>query len=410
MTELPRVEPAEMQRLIETLGAIGEQPAGGIIRHVYDQAWVAARGQLAEWMREARLDVREDAVGNLFGRIQGQTDRTVLTGSHIDTVVLGGRYDGALGVLAALAALKLLEQHQGTPRKSLEMVVLCEEEDSRFHANFWGTRGILGLIQPDELDSLKDEAGISLGQAMREVGLEPHRYAEAIRRDLDAFIELHIEQGRILFDERVPLGIVDTITGLYRFRVTVEGRADHAGTTPMDLRRDALQAALQIASEMTRIVSDAGRPAVLTHGWWDVRPGAWNIVPGLVHFSVDLRHPDEDSKQRLAAVIRSRGEEIGRERGVRIAYEVVGDILPMDLDAGLKGVLAEAAAECGVAWKPMISGAGHDSQVMATGVPTAMLFVPSVEGRSHSAAEYTTPEDAARGATVLAAALRRLAY
>jgi allantoate deiminase len=398
-----------MERLVNWLGQFGEQPGGGIIRHVYDGAWSAARNALMQEMRDAGLDVREDAVGNVFGRIEGESSRVILTGSHIDTVVLGGRYDGALGVLSALAALRALTT-RGKPKKSVEMVALCEEEDSRFHANFWGSRGILGLIDQAELEALVDQDGVSIGTAMRDAGFPPERYREAIRKDLDAFVELHIEQGRILYDEHLPLGVVDTITGLYRFRVTVEGRTDHAGTTPMDLRRDALQAALQISSEMTRIVSEAGRPAVVTNGWWDVQPGAWNIVPGLVHFSVDLRHPDEATKQRLAAEIKRRGEDIAGARGVSIAYEVVGDILPKDMDSALKGQLQAAADQLGVKWIPMVSGAGHDSQVMATGVPTAMLFVPSVDGRSHSAAEFTSPDDAARGATVLAAALQRLAY
>jgi len=404
------VEPSEMQRLVETLGVIGEQPGGGIIRHVYDSAWVAARQQLADWMRAAGLTVREDAVGNLFGRLEGESTRTILTGSHIDTVQLGGRYDGALGILTALAALSTLKQKASKPKKSLEMVALCEEEDSRFHCNFWGTRGMLGLISESEMDELRDEQGVSIGAAMREIGFPPEKYAEAIRDDLDAFVELHIEQGRILFDEGFSMGIVDAITGLYRFRVTVEGRTDHAGTTPMDLRRDAFQAAAYMAQQMTQIVEREGRPAVITNGWWEVLPGAWNIVPGLVHFSVDLRHPDEPTKQRLAAAVRQRGERIAAEHGVSVAYTVVGDVPPKDMDAGIKAHLQGAAEACGVQWIPMVSGAGHDSQVMATRVPTAMLFVPSFEGRSHSAAEYTTPEDAARGATVLAAALHRLAY
>jgi allantoate deiminase len=404
------IEPAEMDHLVSWLGQFGEQSAGGIIRHVYDEAWSAARRALIEAMAEAGLEVREDAVGNVFGHIEGESPRTVLTGSHIDTVALGGRYDGGLGVLSALAALRVLKRSGARPRKSLEMVALCEEEDSRFHCNFWGTRGILGLIQPEELEDLRDLDGITIGEAMRSAGFPPDRYKDAIRSDLDAFVELHIEQGRILFDEHVPLGVVDTITGLYRFRVTVEGRTDHAGTTPMDLRRDALQAAVHFSSEMTRMVSEAGRPAVVTNGWWNVEPGAWNIVPGRVEFSVDLRHPDEPTKQRLAAEIRRRGEDIARERGVSISYEVVGDVLPMDMDSSVKSQLQAAADACGVQWKPMISGAGHDSQVMATRVPTAMLFVPSVEGRSHSAAEFTSAEDAARGVTVLIAALQRLAY
>jgi allantoate deiminase len=404
------ISPGEMGHLVETLGAIGEQPGGGIIRHVYDPAWVAAREQLAEWMREAGLTVRGDAVGNLFGRLEGESPRTVLTGSHFDTVRLGGRYDGALGVLSALAALRVLRSTAGRPRRSLEMVALCEEEDSRFHANFWGTRGMLGLIEPAELDSLRDAAGLSIADAMRSVGLAPENFKAAIRADLDAFVELHIEQGRILADERMPLGIVDAITGLFRFRTTVEGRTDHAGTTPMDLRRDALQAAAHVATAMTAVVEKAGRPAVITNGWWDVQPGAWNIVPGLVNFSVDLRHPDEATKQRLAADVRRCGEQIAAERGVSVSYDVVSDVPPMGMDPNVKAELQAAAEARGVQWMPMVSGAGHDSQVMATRVPTGMLFVPSVEGRSHSAAEYTSADDAARGATVLAAALHRLAF
>lgn len=409
MTPSIRIEAAEMQHLVETLGVIGEQPGGGIIRHVYSPSWVAARQQLVQWMTEAGLHVREDAVGNLFGRIEGDSPRTVLTGSHVDTVVLGGRYDGALGVLSALAALRALRP-LGKPKRSLEMVVLCEEEDSRFHANFWGTRGILGLIDAAELTALVDADGITIADAMRSVGLDPERYREAIRGDLDAFIELHIEQGRILFDEGLRLGIVDTITGLYRFKTIVKGRTDHAGTTPLDLRLDALQAAVAMSSSMSSLVAAEGRPAVVTNGWWNVQPGAWNIVPGLVEFSVDLRHPSEPVKQRLAAAIRAECERVAAERGVAVSFELASDILPCDMHADVKAALTAAADALDVQWIPMVSGAGHDSQVMATRVPTAMLFVPSKDGRSHSAAEYTSAEDAARGATVLAEALRRLAF
>jgi len=398
-----------MQHLVETLGAIGEQPGGGIVRPVYSPAWVTAREQLATWMREAGLVVRGDAVGNLFGRISGETERTVLTGSHFDTVKLGGRYDGALGVLAALAALRALLKEGFRPRKSLEMVALCEEEGSRFHSNFWGTRGILGLIGPPELDDLRGDDGVSIREAMRSVGLAPDEFQQAVRDDLDAFVELHIEQGRILYDEGLPLGVVRTITGLYRFLATVEGRTDHAGTTPMDLRRDAFQAAAEMAVEMTRIVSAVGRPAVVTTGYWDVQPGAWNIVPGLVRFGVDLRHPDEAVKQRLGSEIRAAGEAVAARRGVTVQYEMVGDVPPNDMHPEIRSAITGAAEALGVRFIDMVSGAGHDSQVMASRVPTGMLFVPSVDGRSHSAAEFTSPEDAARGATVLAATLRRLA-
>jgi allantoate deiminase len=399
-----------MQRLVETLGQYGEQPGGGIIRPVYSPAWKAAQTQIGEWFAEAGLQVREDAVGNLFGRLEGESSRTVLTGSHIDTVLLGGRYDGALGVLSALAAVRALKQAAGKPRRSLEVVALCEEEDSRFHANFWGTRGMLGLIRASELHDLFDEDGTSIAEAMRDFGLPPEQYHEAVRTDLDAFVELHIEQGRILYDEQVPLGVVDTITGLYRYLTTVEGRTDHAGTTPMDLRRDALQAAIRMSAAVTELVEREGRPAVVTNGWWNVEPGAWNIVPGRALFSVDLRHPDEATKQRLAQTLQQTCDRIAAERGVTVRYELASDVLPMAMHDQVKHVLVSAIESHGLAYKRMVSGAGHDSQVMATRVPTGMLFVPSVDGRSHSPAEYTSPEDAARGASVLATALHQLAY
>ncbi len=400
-----------MERYVETLGAIGQQPEGGIVRPVYGPAWVEARRQLARWMQEAGLAVREDAVGNLFGRLRGADDqRTILAGSHVDTVRFGGKFDGAYGVLAALAALRTLHEVAGRPRRSLEVVALCEEEGSRFHANFWGTRGILGLIQPEELERLRDDDGTTIGEAMQAVGLPPDRFGEAARDDLDAFVELHIEQGRILYDERVEVGIVESITGIVQQLVVVEGRTDHAGTTPMDLRRDAFQGAAEMAREMTRLVERAGRPAVVTTGRWDVQPGAWNIVPGLVCFSIDLRHPDETTKQRLVAAAGERCRAIAAARGLGVRIETVQDVQPRAMAPGLREALRAAAEARGYRWRLMVSGAGHDSQVMAQRVPTAMLFVPSVDGRSHSAAEYTSPEDAARGATVLATALYRLAY
>ena len=410
-TQPIRIDAAILQEYVDTLGSIGWQAEGGITRPVYSAAWVQARGQVAEWMRAAGLEVRGDAVGNLFGRLRGRDEsRTILTGSHLDTVPLGGKFDGALGILAGLVALRSLLEQAGQPRRSLEVAALCEEEGSRFPAHYWGTRGMLGMIQADELERLRDDQGVTISEAMRTAGLSPERYREAVRRDVDAFLELHIEQGRVLFDERINLGIVQAITGLLNQWVTVKGRADHAGTTPMDLRLDALQGAAQMAIEITRLVEQEGRPAVVTLGKWEVKPGAVNVIPDEVNFSIDLRHPEEETKQRLATAIRTRCEAIARERGLAISSEITSDSLPSSMDPALQSVLIQAAETCGASWRAMPSGAGHDSQEMARHLATAMLFVPSVEGRSHSAAEYTRLEDAARGAAVLATALYRLAY
>jgi allantoate deiminase len=415
MTEILKnlhIDPSRLEQYIEMLGTIGLQAGGGIIRPVYSPAWVQARKQLAGWMSAAGLEVREDTVGNLFGRLRSTIDdtRTILTGSHIDTVKLGGRFDGALGILSALIALQTLREQAGKPQRSLEMVALCEEEGSRFQAHYWGTRGMLGLIHDKDLHALRDDDGLSIAEAMQAAGLSPERYREALRQDLDVFLELHIEQGRILYDEQINIGIVESITGLHRQLVTVLGRADHAGTTPMDLRRDAFQGAALMAIEITRMVEQKGRPAVVTMGKWEVRPGAVNIVPGEARFSIDLRHPDEATKQALVEVIRTTCETIAKQRGLSVSIETTGDSLPAHMDSQLQQVLVQSAQACGTTWKFMPSGAGHDSELMARRVPTAMLFVPSVEGRSHSAAEYTTLEDAVRGATVLATALYQLAY
>ncbi|HEY1353634.1 MAG TPA: M20 family metallo-hydrolase, partial [Ktedonobacteraceae bacterium] len=311
---------------IDRLGAIGRQEGGGITRPVYSPAWIEAQEQLAVWMRAAGLEVRQDAVGNLCGRLRGRDDsQTILTGSHLDTVPSGGRYDGALGILAGLVALRALGARVGQPRRSLEVVALCEEEGSRFPAHYWGTRALLGLIEPDELERLRDEGGTGIAQAMRAAGLRPERYRQAIRQDLDAFLELHIEQGRVLFDERIDLGIVQAIVGLQQRWIRVSGRADHAGTTPMDLRRDALLGAAQMAGDITRLVEQEGRPAVCTLGKWEVRPAAMNVVPETVQFSLDLRHPDEGTKQRLAAAIWARCQAVAQERGLTVVSELLSD-------------------------------------------------------------------------------------
>jgi allantoate deiminase len=405
------VDASTLQHYIEVLGAIGQQPEGGIVRPVYSPAWVEAREQLATFMHAAGLDVREDAMGNLFGRLHGSDEsHTILTGSHFDTVPLGGKFDGALGILAGIVALQALHENLGQPRRSLEVVALCEEEGSRFPAHCWGTKGLLGRIDPAELEEIRDAQGITIAEAMRAVGLAPERYREAIRTDVEAFFELHIEQGRILFDEGINLGIVTAITGLQHLWITVKGRADHAGTTPMDLRHDALQGAAYMAVEVTHLVEQAGRPAVVTMGKWEVKPGAVNVVPGEVSFSVDLRHPEEEILQRLSATIRAQCEAIAQKRHLSISIEITGKSLPRKMDPGLQAELVKAAETCEATWKWLPSGAGHDSQIMARHLPTAMLFVPSVEGRSHSAAEYTTTGDAARGASVLATALSLLAY
>jgi len=355
----------------------------------------------------------------------------------------GVREDGHVGIVHRL---EHASRHRGTVHlesrmdrgddiiKSIqELLVVVESpvgQDIRLDAFEDPKAGALG-VEPVDLvvllehrlarDSRRVESGL------RVVGGDDHRVLLQKRlrptggmhqafdlpvggRPIHAFFELHIEQGRILFDEGIDLGIVTAITGLQHLWITVKGRADHAGTTPMDLRRDALQGAAQMALELTHLVEQAGRPAVVTLGKWEVKPGAVNVVPGEVSFSVDVRHPEEETLQRLCAAIQARCEAIAQERHLSISIEITGKSLPRKMDPGLQAELVKAAEACGASWKWLPSGAGHDSQIMTRHLPTAMLFVPSVEGRSHSSDEYTTAEDAARGASVLATALSLLAY
>jgi allantoate deiminase len=367
MTGAVRVDERLLGTYVEELGRIGEVPGHGLFRFQYNAAWQQARDQLLQWIGEVGLEARVDAVGNVFGRLPGRSDRVVLTGSHVDTVPSGGRYDGALGVVGGLAALAALRE-QGTPERTLEVVALCEEESTRFTGNFFGTRARLGLVEP----------------------AEPER--------------------RVLADEGRQIGLVEVIPAITWQTVTVRGQQDHAGATPMDLRRDAFQAAAEMSRRITRLVEGEGRPAVLTTGRWEVEPGLPSIVPGLARFSVDLRHPDERVRDRLLADVDRTCGEVAAQHQVQV--EIVRDKHEeaATMDTGLLAVLRDAVDSCGVSWRSMPSGAGHDSQLMATRVPTAMVFVPSVEGRSHSPAEFTELADCVRGASVLATALHRLAF
>jgi allantoate deiminase len=389
-------------------GAVGKT---GVWRTVYSPEWSAAQDHVARWCTETGLEVTRDAVGTVWGRLVGtEGGPSIVTGSHVDSQTPGGRYDGALGVVAAVLAVRALKQRYGRPRRTIEVVSLCEEEGSRFQARFWGSRAIIGGIAPQEPDALLDENGISIAEAMRSVGLDPARIPGAARTDIDSFLELHIEQGPILEDAGVPVGVVRAITGIRHTSVELGGRSDHAGARPMSSRLDPVAGAAEVISGAIDDALRMGPPAVTTVGKIAVEPNLTAAVPDRVTFTIDARHPDAEPltllQQRHQTLLRS----VAERRGLKLNTRIMLDIPPCVCDPQLVGLLEVTARELGIPFMRMHSGAAHDSQLVAGRSKVAMIFVRSIGGRSHTPAEFTTPDDAAQGIQVLASTLHKLAY
>lgn len=396
------IDRALLERRLDELYAIGAEPDGGTYRPLYGEAWATGVDRVERWLKDAGLTTRRDAVGNLWGRAEGtENGKSVVTGSHIDTVRRGGRLDGALGIVAGLTAVETLLKDKGKPRRPLEVVAICEEEGSRFATNFWGSRAITGAI---------DDVDADIAAAMRERGLDPARIASAARDDIDTFLELHIEQGAVLESTRTSLAVVSAIAGTAHLEITVAGRRDHAGTTPMELRRDALAGAAAMIQAVESIARSLGQPAVATVGKIRAEPDQINVIPGRVIFTVDLRHSDLGARRALEQRIRSLCATIASERALGIDIRVLQERPPVAMDAHLRALLWRAAKDSGINATELVSGAGHDAQILAARCRVGMLFVPSIGGRSHCPEESTRPEDLQLGTTVLKRALQILAY
>jgi allantoate deiminase len=406
------VSPDEMEAYVVALAAFGAHGETGVWRTVYSREWVAATRQFKEWCAEADLEASEDAVGNIWGKLQGrEPGGSIVTGSHIDSQKPGGRYDGALGALAGLLALKLLHRRFGQPKKTLEVVALCEEESSRFPAaNFWGSRAITGRISPTDAHTLLGYDGESMAEAMVEAGYEVTAIPSARRTDIDTFIELHIEQGPILEQLDIPVGIVTSITGIRHIVVTLEGIQNHAGAFPMDLRHDPMACASEIISGVINTAHRMGRPAVTTVGRINVYPNGPGVIPGRVEFTIDARHPDSERRNILYARHEALIAEVATRHDIRVSTLITIDQHPRQCDPELVEVFEAAAHGQGISTVRVHSGAAHDAQQMGAIARPMMLFVRSKDGRSHTPEEYSSPEDIAHAVEVLAAGLHDLAY
>lgn len=412
MTAEIQIDAANIDRYITDLAGFGAYGETGVWRTVYSPEWVAAQGQIASWCAEIGLEVRQDAVGNVWGKLAGsEPGKSIVSGSHIDSQRPGGRFDGALGVISALAAIRVLKEQFGTPKRTLEVVSLCEEEASRFPAsNFLGSRAITGAITPEDAETMMGYDGETMADAMRDVGLDHSRLPDARRDDIDTFIELHIEQGPILEQAGVPVGVVPAINGIRHYVVELTGRADHAGARPMDLRRDPMAGAAEITLGVIDTALRMGRPAVTTVGRMQVEPNGPAIVPERVTFTIDARHSDPATRDRLYQAHEDWIRAVATRRGLDAGWSITTDLPPLVCDTGIVETLQSAASEQNVPFLTMPSGAVHDTQRMANIARVAMIFVQSKGGRSHTPAEFTTTEDAVAGIKVLAGALHQLAY
>lgn len=412
MVDRITIDPEIVEHYLFELARFGAYGETGVWRPVYTREWQAAQDQYAAWSDEAGLQVRRDAVGNIWGTLPGHVPGpSIVSGSHVDSQRPGGRYDGALGGIGALVALRALREQAGTPRRTLEALSMCEEESSRFPgANFWGSRAITGQIRPEETETLRDYSGDTMGDAMRSVGLDPSRISEVERHDIDTFVELHIEQGPILEHAGLPTGVVTGITGIRHSMVEIEGRADHAGAAPMDLRQDPMPAFAAIASSVIGTAHEMGRPAVTTVGRVVVDPNLPAIVPDNVTFTIDARHPDAAGREFLYARHAEVIDHVRQQTCLPITSRVVMDQPPCPCDPELVDLIQRVAEDLSIPTVRLHSGAGHDSQVMARIAKVAMIFVRSKNGRSHTPDEFTSIEDATLGITLLANTLFRLAY
>ena len=396
---------------IDELGKIGTFEGGGMWRSPFTDDDRRAKEMLDGWMRENGLAVSYDNGGNLTGSLDGTgNDAAILTGSHLDTVKSGGRLDGALGILAGLAAAAGLRRERGAPKRSIDVVALCGEEQSRFRLSFIGSQAVVGTLTTEELDSSKDDDGVSIAQAMRGAGLDPADLESARRDDIACFLELHIEQGPVLDAKGLQVGIVTDIVGVTQKIYTILGEADHGGTTPMTMRRDALRGAVRMIKEVPAICRRAGDSCVATVPIVDVKPGGPSSVPAEFSFLLDVRDRSSDVRRRILDEVHARVETVAGEHRLDFEEVVLFDDDPTPMDSGLVDLLDEEAAAAGMTRQRMHSGAGHDAMVFAKAVPTAMIFVPSKGGKSHTPKEFTALDDIMPGVELLYRGLARLAY
>src|SRR5712692_432525 len=397
------VNPHRLRGTLEKLSEFGRNPDGGVTRLAFSEADMAAREFAMGLMRAAGLTVRVDAAGNIFGRRAGSEKLPILLfGSHIDSVLHGGNFDGDVGSMGAIEVMRALNDASVKTRHPLEVVIWTNEEGNHFGIGTLGSGVAAGTLGPEILDR-KDEQGLTLADWLRRYGQDPSHLTDACipRGALAAFLELHIEQGPHLDESKIPIGVVQGIVGIRRWQCVVTGFANHAGTTPMNRRKDALAAASRELLVVREVVRAETGHQVGTIGYLRAEPGAINVIPGRAEFPVELRDLDASKIDRMWERMQVRFKQIDREERVETRCIALDKSDPAHADPALQAAVRDAAKSLGLATMDLPSEAGQDSQEIAKIAPMAMIFVPSRDGISHSPKEFTSWQDVANGAEVL---------
>ncbi len=407
------IDPVELAEKLDKLARIGRTEDGGVSRFPYTDEESQAKQLFSEWMTEIGLTVKEDAIGNLFGRIEGENPDlpAVLTGSHLDSVPNGGAFDGPLGCISSLLAIKALIQSGLLLKRSVELVVFVDEEGARFNNSLFGSRVLMGELKKEDLMKFKDKNGKVLYQAMKEYGFDPDNISSAYRdpKEIHAFLELHIEQGKKLEAEGRNIGVVNGIAGPVWTSFTFYGETDHAGNTPMEYRKDTVAAAGEFILAVEKMPRKFSETAVATIGKMNIFPNGTNVIAGKTEVMVDARDIDESARDQMLDVMKNSAEEIAQKRGLKIKIKEEVKIPPVVVPDTIQEAVRAAAEKNGLTAISIPSGAGHDAMIMGKYVPSGMIFVPSHKGKSHSPEEWTSLPDCVNGVKVMKEALRRLA-
>lgn len=403
---------ARIGEWIETFASFTDSKQQGFTRFSYTKEDIVARRYLIQEMKNLNLEVWMDHVGNIFGRRPGnkQNQKPIVVGSHLDTVQSGGKYDGIAGVVTGLEVVRVLNEHQIQLDAPIEVIAYAEEEGGRFGSAFIGSKWLAGEIQLEELDKYRDGEGKPIATECLKLDVLNEEVKRCERREISpqATFELHIEQGPVLESKGNILGVVDTITGSSAYQVVIKGEANHAGTIPMDMRKDAFVAVSEISLALNRLAKDQPIHTVGTIGFIEMKPNAYNIIPGEVAFSMDIRSLDQTCMEQVTIQMKELIKRVAEDGGLEFTIRTKHNQPVVSLSEPLVSALSASAEKRGYDYIKMGSGAGHDTLVLARMAPSAMVFVPSKAGRSHCPEEFTQPDQIAGGCDLILDAITQI--